>query len=332
MLGQGLQDAPGRGAVRWCSTRVRASCSADAACSCAPWASSAAASVSPAWSATRLRTSSTAAGSVGAGQLAPERPAVRPRPAVSGPGAGQRVRGLVAGTALVAPSPPPVAAVAGRSASTSCTRTSATASSARASVDGGHRRPAAVGQPLLDVGEPLGVEEPLEHLAARPRGWPAGTPRSRPGAAARPWRTAPGPCRRRPGSRCADLVVAGGSAAPTRRRPAPRAPPWPGPWWCRCRASWAAANSGERMIRSRRPAGGELEHAPRARRRPRRGRCAATGALGARAGHRGVQREADGVEHAGLAGAGGPWMRKRPAAESASKSTSTRCGRTARTP
>ena len=121
---------------------------------------------------------------VGAGQLAPERPA--PRCAVAGPGAGSGFRGLVAGTALVARLP-------GEGRGRGETGQHVLHPHERdgelgAGVGhGGHRRAAAVGQPLLDVGEPLGVEQPLEQPRGAARGWRAGTPRSRPGAAARPW-------------------------------------------------------------------------------------------------------------------------------------------------
>ena len=84
----------------------------------------------------------------------------------------------------------------------------------------------------------------------------------------------------------ADLVVAGADAAPSGRRGAPRGRPWPAPMTVPVPRFFGRRNSGERVTRSRRRAGGELEHAPRARHPARRGRCAAPAAWRARRARR----------------------------------------------
>ena len=177
---------------------------------------------------------------VGARQLAPERPA--PRCAVTGAGAGCGVRGLLARTALLArlPTEGRGRGETGQHVLHPHERDGELGSGVG---HGGHRRPAAVGQPLLDVGEALGVEEPLEHLAAL---LGAGPQERREvalgqqhdlGELLQPHADDVVDHQRR-------LVVAGGARHPLAAHALLEHHLGLDAWWCRCRAAWGARTRG----------------------------------------------------------------------------------------
>ena len=169
-----------------------------------------------------------------------------------------------------------------------------------------------VAQPRLDPLEAAGAEQPrqqplsLARSSARRNAW------NRPCGSIATWqnwsRFIPSRPETRSPASSSRLVRARPTRRPTRSTSVTRA------WLAgrrRCRASWGAPRRGSGRTGTRRPPTLTLERHPRCEPRRRLVGAQAAGVLPV-AGHRAVQREADGVEHARLPGAGGAGQQEQP--------------------